>query len=733
LVAIRERCPVAILRGASGPQLVIPADVPLSETEYQLAPDIVRLEAEKRVKDCNLGTQDLADRHICLSFLQFDLRGRLRSAHDLWAGSLNAFFPRQPVNNANLSREIDFYEGFHFHVRYFDRSLFVGIKLAHKYVDASWAVDRFRDDAHEGLKMRMFLYHFGYDWYPIQLLEVMDKSIENAHFIPKGAQQAVSVFEYVAAKAGKSGAPWVRNLDPKTRAVRFRNPGRDIRLFAPLALLKLIHRTEDPGAKELHRQSIKEPSDRFAFGQDVIGRYFQKQTFLGEPLCISPNAHVVRPRVFAVPALEFGQRKVLRVSDRPRQGEVPLNDLGRSRMNLLTDRTAGVAISSVLEPQYILVPRSLDRTIAEDVAKKMEATTRSFLQTSYRLETVLYDDRGARTLKQDVDAIVASVHQANLKHGRGVLVLPARAPGDLHNFIKRALKDQFQFQCLDAGKLAGFYQTVLRDGARSVEAIPALARRFASYINYASLGLLIVNRQWGWVLHEGTRYDAYVTFDVLNGHAAFTFFYEGGRHCYTRNFPSGQSEKLLKAQVRNTVYEGLKADLKAVRPPKSVILQRDGRLFKSEWQGFEEAVKQLIAEGALAGDTVIGGIELAKKFNAGLRLVREVGARLENPTIGTSLRTGEDEGIVCTTGRPFRFPGTAAPVAVRLVKGTLNLDWIMEDVFRKSLLSWSSPTASISVPIDLKLCDEMLRAFAGEADDEEAIHGQEVGESTEVA
>jgi hypothetical protein len=33
----------------------------------------------------------------------------------------------------------------------------------------------------------------------------------------------------------------------------------------------------------------------------------------------------------------------------------------------------------------------------------------------------------------------------------------------------------------------------------------------------------------------------------------------------------------------------------------------------------------------------------------------------------------------------------------------------------------------------LKLCDETLRAFAGEAEDEEAVHGQEVEESAEVA
>src|SRR5690348_6108381 len=70
MVAIRERCPVAVVRESSGARLVIPADVILSETEYHLAPDVVRLTPEDRVKDCHLASQDPADRHVCLSFLQ---------------------------------------------------------------------------------------------------------------------------------------------------------------------------------------------------------------------------------------------------------------------------------------------------------------------------------------------------------------------------------------------------------------------------------------------------------------------------------------------------------------------------------------------------------------------------------------------------------------------------------------------------------------------------------------
>jgi hypothetical protein len=730
LVAVREKCPVAIVRESDRFRLAVPAKSKLENLEYHLAPDVVTLKPLNEVYPGTFCSQDGKSRHVAMSFLNFCLRGSLRTHPTLWSSSSHTFFSKVPVNGRELSREIDLYEGFHFHVRYLGEKLFVGIKLAHKYVDTAWAVDRFSADELKNLKMRMFLYHFGSNWFTIQLLEALGKSIEETRFIPNGSDEAVSVFDYTIEKVGKNSVPWIRSLDPKSPAILYRYQGRDQRLFAALALAKLIHRTEDDGARELHRLSIKNPEDRFTFSLDVIRQYFRGINFFGAELRIRETAHSVRPNVYPVPTLEFGQGRLLRIGEDSKGGETALADLGRTRMNLLSDRAAGVAVSSTLEPQYILIPQSLDRAIATDISRRLEAVTRSFLQASYRLDTVLYDDRNARTLKQHVDAILLGVQQANVKHGRGILILPANGHSDLHNFVKRALRERLQFQCLDAGKVASFYHTILRKG---IEPVPNLERRYGSYLRYAALGLLIVNRQWGWVLQEGTRYDAYICFDVLNHLAAFTFFYEGGRHCYTRPCESKQSEKLLRQQVRTMVYEGLKADLASVKKPKSIILQRDGRLFRAEWLGFQEAIEQLIREGLLDEQTVWGGIEIAKKFGAGLRLVEEIEGRLHNPVIGTALALEKNEGIVATTGYPFSLRGTSAPILVRVVGGSLNLDWVMEDVFRKSLLAWSNPDHCMGIPIDLKLCDEYLRAFASDANDEEAVYGQEVEDAADVA
>jgi hypothetical protein len=162
--------------------------------------------------------------------------------------------------------------------------------------------------------MRMFLYHFGYIWHPIQIVEVMEKLLAETEFVNPDSAETIGLFDYVVRKAGKNAPPWIRDLDSKSKSVRFRNPGRDVRLFAPLGLLKFIHRTDHPEAKELHQRSIKGPEERFGFGKSVIERYFRNETFLGERLSINPNSHVIRPAIFPVPCLEFGQGKLFRVA-----------------------------------------------------------------------------------------------------------------------------------------------------------------------------------------------------------------------------------------------------------------------------------------------------------------------------------------------------------------------------------------------------------------------------------
>ena len=127
-----------------------------------------------------------------------------------------------------------------------------------------------------------------------------------------------------------------------------------------------------------------------------------------------------------------------------------------------------------------------------------------------------------------------------------------------------------------------------------------------------------------------------------------------------------------------------------------------------------------------------GAVEVPKHRSYGVRVALAVKSGLDNPTIGTWETLSKTEGIVCTTGWPFNIPGTVEPLTVLLARGDLNLVNILEDTFRMAQLCWSTPTGCMRLPVDLKLCDEYLRAFAGRADDDKAVFGESEEEADEA-
>src|SRR5262249_5573744 len=150
----------------------------------------------------------------------------------------------------------------------------------------------------------------------------------------------------------------------------------------------------------LHRLSIKPPEARFRATCELLSAHFAGVSFEGIPVRISDVPLREKPRVFAVPPVLFGQNKALRVARSRHEAGVGLNELASSRMSCLLDPQGGLAVHDALGAQYMLVPQSLERKIASDYQDRLEKTVRQFLHTPYSFRPVVYDDRDARTLKQ---------------------------------------------------------------------------------------------------------------------------------------------------------------------------------------------------------------------------------------------------------------------------------------------------------------------------------------------
>jgi hypothetical protein len=567
--------------------------------------------------------------------------------------------------------------------------------------------------------MRHMLYHFGNRLYPVQLLSVTGKNIDEQKFTPQNAEPT-TVYEYTMKNTGAHPPQWITTLNPSTPAITYRNPGNEQRRYGAAALCKLLLKTDDAATRNFHSLSILRPDKRMERTQSVIRRYLHKGMFNGTLIKISDSPLEKNRKAFPVPAQLFGQGKVLDV----KKNGIPLSDLGKTRLRFLQNPSIGGLITRGFNAQYLLAPSSLKRAIVEDFKDRFEKAVHEFFHGPYSMELILFDDTKARTLKEQSDSIINKCIDSDL-HGYGVLVLPRTAQPDLHNFVKRTLWNKVQFQCVSAENLSNFYQLTIKN---DFKVKTDLESRYSSYLRFTALGLLIVNRKWLWALNDALYYDVYIGLDVLNNHAAFTFLYDNGKECFTQIDKSKQKEKLIASQMKMIIYDNLikvAKDLKKQNKAfQSVILHRDGRTFFSEWKGFKAAIDQLQNEQILPRDIVTGIVEVHKTSSFGFRLMSRDNDRVNNPVIGSWETLNEREGIVCTTGDPFPLRGTANPLYVIIPHGNPVIEKILHDIFALSQLCWATPGGCSKLPIDLKISDELLKPVASDADENEAVYGE---------
>ena len=726
-IAFSEHIPVATVNGGEHPLLAIPAGHSLRTSEFNLSPEVATLAPQMDELSVDFANLSGDAERIGIAFLGWHLRGALRRDQRLWNSNPRVNFFRRPLNYRHDNRDVDVFRGFGLRIRIIDRRPCIWLKLTHKYVESDWLPDAYDvNEVQQKLRMKHALYHYGHSWFPIQLLGPSGKSIADQRFVPDGETESISVYDWtIRAVGGPKAAPWIESLDPSSPAIKYQYPGNQKKRFGAAALCKLMRATDDPRVAGLHRKSIVTPDVLLPECSRIIQEHLSKVDFNGHRLNVSTNPRRCKRRVFPVPAQEFGQGQTLHVGRDSSSGEIQFRDLGRQRLATLLDPDGGIAVSNPLDAQYFIVPSSLDRDATEDLQSRFEKTMRKLLHRGFQFERVVYRDPKSGKLKEQVDAIVNAIDNAKVKSGRGVLVLPATAESDLHNFLKKKLRDRIQFQCLDANKVNEFYGWKISGKGKRFQVRDGMTGRYQSYLRYAAMGVLMVNRQWPWVLAEHTHYDMYIGLDVLHSTAAFTFFSDGGRQCFMHAVNSTQREKLLRKQVRSVIYEQLLTLLQSGSSvPRSIVLRRDGRSFESERRGFREAILRLKKEGHLPDDVLFGVVEVHKSSAEGYRLADQTrDGKYRNPRAGSWSEIDSREGIVCTTGFPFKFPGTANPLCLRVMEGQLKLPHILEDTFAMSQLCWSAPDRCMRLSIDLKLCDDHLRSIASFSDEDEGQFG----------
>jgi len=737
-VQFEIRQPVALVRRGNAHELVIPADAPLPVLERKLMPHLATLVPEDAVHQLDFRRLDGEDQRIAVAFLHFALEGPLFRDERLW-GRGRAQFGKRALNADDPGATVDVYPGFRWNVVADGGGrLFLAVDATVKYIDRRWLTERVNGGDPRLYRARHCLYHFGHQWYMVQLWGVTGLSIAEQRFQPAGANEPIDVLAYTREKWGRRPAPWVRDLDPNSPAIVYRYPGNDREQYGALGLCKLAIPTGDPAASSLHRRSILDPTARMARVRDVVERHFQGPRLDTKPVRISREPLEVAHRVFSVPAQRLGHERVLAVDGghHPEATDVvALPQLGAQRLKLLLDPEAGPLDTSPFDAQYVVLPRSVPRAINQDFEQRFERAMREVSgQSDYRARRIVYDDRGATSLVRQVEAIRAALGENGVTRGYALLILPPRAKPDLHNYVKRDLWPNLQFQCAMATKIQGYYQACAEDPG--VRPLPGTLRQLANYVRNCALGMMVVNRKWGWALAAPLRHDVHIGIDVLNGVAGVTYVFDRGRTIMFHDYVCKQRERLTAPQLRTVLVADLRRYLGELGvQPRSIVVHRDGRTYASELKGMRQALVELKAQLVVARDATLGVVEIRKTSAELVRLFEgNHPGSLENPTVGSHLVLGPRDGVVCTTGQPFRFPGTAKPLAVHIAEGDLDIVETLEDVFALSQLVFTAPDKCARLPVTIKLSDDLLEPIASTVDDEAARYeDEEDWDDTEAA
>jgi hypothetical protein len=153
----------------------------------------------------------------------------------------------------------------------------------------------------------------------------------------------------------------------------------------------------------------------------------------------------------------------------------------------------------------------------------------------------------------------------------------------------------------------------------------------------------------------------------------------------------------------------------------------------TEIKGIKEALDRLAREGLLEKDYNCNFVEIKKTSRIPVRFFDtltpqgSMQERTENPRIGKYV-IFYDNAFLCTTGRPFKYQGTAKPLQVTKVDGDMDFKLILEDVFALANLTWTKPNYCSRLPISIKMTDIRLREIAGKYDEDKLKFVEEEGE-----
>lgn len=697
--------------------------VPLVGIQVQ----VIDLKEEQELDFTNL---DSNTDHIAKGFLQFYLKHPLKISPGLWNPNSGAtIFQKNPDHYfRSLSNDVDMCKGFKFRVVIFpDYKIGICVDVTRKYISRYTLPTKIDKNEFRKYKFKKCVYEYGNTWYEIRIEGIHDSTADQL-IMPDGT----SLYDNVAEKFGKYKSEHFTSL-PKDSDILIYHTSEGAERHVPAGLCRMTFKTNHPSVKQIHHKTIMPPHRRKKEIEFIIKNYFTGMKFQGCEIKVSQKPYEFEETAMNIPDLQFGNNVVLSIDSSNGHHYTPLNEIGREKSNLLLSSDAGFYVRKTLDLQYLIIPQSTYESYGKQLINDLKLqVNRMYPQKNskeYDPTVIPYNDSVEKTIPKIGKAIIRAVELNFAFSGYGVVIIPRLSSSrynkedELANLVMGELASRgIRVAVMHTDVPSRSYERIHNGGETTwqLTSNPRIVSRFRGYLSNVVLNkILILNSCWPFVLANQIHADLVLGIDVKNQTAGFTFVYKD-QTIATEHDASEQREQLGIKQLESKICKSVRNEQKRLlHPVKNIVIHRDGRLYRNEITGIKEAFKKLSEEGFVSKDYKITFIEISKTPMTPMRFFKAsttYGSQYEtinNPQIGT-YRIFNEYAFICTTGQPYKLPGTAAPLQVTKIEGDMKWNEVLEDVFALSNLTWTKVDSCLKLPISIKMTDITLREVAGD-------------------
>ncbi|MCZ8354678.1 MAG: hypothetical protein O9340_08080 [Cyclobacteriaceae bacterium] len=666
---------------------------------------------------------------LAVKFLDSAINWQLNKNRNLWDAGINTFMKKVPLPISN-EMETDIYQGFKFRIVAENKdNIFICLDLTYRYTDKKTLSELLRSvpkERHNDLvSNKNFLYLNGDDWYTVKGKSVGGPICDHIMSIN---QKDISVYDYILNDGKYASAKFRAPLHKTSETLFYSYASNSASTFASAACLaKRIRSAED----ELHKHSINDPNKRFYKAEMFISKYFQGLKFNGIPLQISIKPYKKECKTFALPGLKFGKDAVLK----PYEGNVkygkPVDFFPKRRREFVFKN--GILSESPFPSPYLFVPENMPLSFGKALKyyfdkgmKRIAPHFTGFVIHQYSIKSAPFAHKVFSDLKKYIE-------QNRLAGGSAIFVLPESNGDDggfvrsLHKIIKKELFDTVKIKCVSVNSLKRYLKLGVNEKYPLSYSIPDhLVQNFISYQTNTLFEFLIINKKWPFALADNLNHDLYIGIDAHEFYAGFCFFFGNGEKIVfdvdkvSKGTGTFRNEKINYKIIADKIYSVLARHLSiSDEKPKSIVILRDGVSYGEEEKALLDATRRLTEENLLDKDSLkLGVVDVAKSTSIPVRAAAFNGdyRALENPDCGTYFILNGKDAFIFNTGRPYSVPGSSKPIHVSLTWGSIDFEKAIEDVFRLTQITFSSPDRPTSLPLPLKLIDTLIRDVAHEYD-----------------